>query len=142
MESPIANPRGIPAAPFPSDIESYLATLPDAPVAEKVATTLSSYQELLSKYQFMELSTTRRLAGLREKIPEVGKTLEAVRFLGQKGEATEDDDEDSGAEGQEGETEAWFELQDTLYAKAEIPQRPETVALWLGVCAPVSLDLY
>lgn len=34
-----------------------------------------------SKYQFMEVNTQRRATGLREKIPDIQKTLETVRFL-------------------------------------------------------------
>lgn len=34
-----------------------------------------------SKYQFMEVNTQRRAAGLKDKIPDIQKTLETVRFL-------------------------------------------------------------
>lgn len=33
------------------------------------------------KYQFMEQNTQRRLVGLKDKIPDIQKTLETVRFL-------------------------------------------------------------
>ena len=33
------------------------------------------------KYQFMEQNLQRRVAGLRDKLPDIGKTLETVRFL-------------------------------------------------------------
>jgi len=33
------------------------------------------------KYQFMEVNTQRRAAGLRDKIPDIQKTLETVQFL-------------------------------------------------------------
>ena len=33
------------------------------------------------KYQFMEANTQRRAAGLKDKIPDIQKTLETVRFL-------------------------------------------------------------
>jgi hypothetical protein len=36
---------------------------------------------MISKYQFMEVNTQRRGTGLREKIPDIKKTLEMVRFL-------------------------------------------------------------
>ena len=35
----------------------------------------------ISKYQFMELNTQRRTAGLKDKLPEMQKTLDTVRFL-------------------------------------------------------------
>lgn len=33
------------------------------------------------KYQFMELNLQRRVAGLKDKMPDIQKTLETVRFL-------------------------------------------------------------
>jgi hypothetical protein len=39
---------------------------------------------MISKYQFMEVNTQRRGQGLREKIPDIQKTLETVRFLGKR----------------------------------------------------------
>lgn len=47
----------------------------------EVEPTLRSFQEMISKYQFMEVNTQRRGQGLREKIPDIKKTLEMVRFL-------------------------------------------------------------
>lgn len=77
----------------------------------------------------MEVSTQRRAAGLRDKIPDIGKTLEMVRFLKTReaGAASPDDGED----GSPGPMEATFELNDTLYARAEVGRVPE-VYLWLG----------
>ncbi|KAJ8610447.1 hypothetical protein MRB53_038541 [Persea americana] len=75
-----------------------------------VEKTLRSFQEMISKYQFMEVNTTRRASGLKDKIPDIQKTLETA-----EAEALE----------------ASFELNDTLYAKASIGQTDE-VYLWLG----------
>lgn len=33
------------------------------------------------KYQFMEVNTQRRAQGLKDKIPDIQKTLETVQFL-------------------------------------------------------------
>lgn len=33
------------------------------------------------KYQFMELNLQRRMTGLNEKIPDIQKTLDTVKFL-------------------------------------------------------------
>ena len=33
------------------------------------------------KYQFMQVNTERRAVGLREKIPDIQKTLDTVKFL-------------------------------------------------------------
>ncbi|MCJ1366926.1 peptide chain release factor 1 [Acarospora aff. strigata] len=69
------NPRGIPYAPFVDKVEDYVSS------RAEVDSTMKSFQEMISKYQFMELSTQRRSAGLRDKIPDIQKTLETVRFL-------------------------------------------------------------
>lgn len=67
----------------------------------------------------MELNTQRRVGGLRDKLPDIQKTLDTVRFLQTRRGASEP-------------LETTFELNETLYAKAEIPPTEE-VHLWLGV---------
>ena len=69
------NPRGIPVAPFVDDVSDYVSSRAD------VESTLRSFQEMISKYQFMQINTQRRGQGLKDKIPDIGKTLETVRFL-------------------------------------------------------------
>ena len=69
------NPRGIPVAPFIDNVSDYVSS------RDEVEPTLRSFQEMISKYQFMEVNTQRRGQGLREKIPDIRKTLEMVRFL-------------------------------------------------------------
>ena len=110
-----------------------------------VESTLRSFQEMVAKYNFMEENLRRRVAGLKDKMPDIGKTLETVRFLklqGKKGDAAggedelEDEEEGNGKGGKDLET--LFELNDTLYAKAKIERdegsgRVEEVYLWLGV---------
>lgn len=66
----------------------------------------------------MQQNTQRRAAGLKDKIPDIQKTLETVKFL----QSRKDDAEP---------LETTFELNDTLYAKAEVPPTDE-VYLWLG----------
>jgi len=66
----------------------------------------------------MEMNTQRRTAGLKDKIPDIRKTLETVLFLqARKGSKA---------------FETTFELNDTLYAKAQIPAGTDEVYLWLG----------
>lgn len=90
------------------------------------------------KYQFMEQNQQRRAAGLKDKMPDIQKTLDTVRFLKTRKVccqlklpraciADEFPQPDSDP------IEATFELNDTLYAKAHIPPTEE-VYLWLGVC--------
>lgn len=68
----------------------------------------------------MEVNTQRRATGLQDKIPDIQKTLETVRFLQKRPDDAEPLD-------------GTFELNDTLFAKARIPKSDE-VYLWLGVC--------
>ncbi|KAI4120499.1 MAG: hypothetical protein LQ347_007084 [Umbilicaria vellea] len=106
------NPRGIPYAPFVDKVEDYVSS------RAEVDGTMKSFQEMISKYQFMEVNTQRRGAGLKDKIPDIQKTLDTVQFL-----KTRKPDSDA--------LEATFELNDTLYAKALVPPTEE-VYLWLG----------
>lgn len=62
-------------APFIDNVSDYVSS------RDEVEPTLRSFQEMISKYQFMEVNTQRRGQGLREKIPDIKKTLEMVRFL-------------------------------------------------------------
>ncbi|KAH8199583.1 hypothetical protein TruAng_006233 [Truncatella angustata] len=111
-EAGSTNPRGIPYAPFVDKVEDYVTS------REEVEPTLRQFQEMISKYQFMELNLQRRVAGLEDKMPDIQKTLETVRFLQTR---TEESDP----------IETTFELNDTLYAKASVPPTDE-VYLWLG----------
>ncbi|KAL6707415.1 peptide chain release factor 1 [Coniothyrium glycines] len=106
------NPRGIPRAPFVDRVEDYVTD------RSEVEGTINNFKEMISKYQFMQQNTQRRAAGLKDKIPDIQKTLETVRFL----ESRKEDDDP---------LETTFELNDTLYAKAEVPPTDE-VYLWLG----------
>ena len=65
-------------APFVDNVSDIVSS------RAEVESTLRSFQEMISKYQFMEVSTARRAMGLREKIPEIKNTLDMVRFLGVK----------------------------------------------------------
>ncbi|WPG97330.1 Hypothetical protein R9X50_00010400 [Acrodontium crateriforme] len=111
-ENAPTNPRGIPFAPFVDKVEDYVTSRAD------VEGVLKSFQEFISKYQFMEVNTQRRAMGLKENIPDMQKTLDTVRFL-----KTRNDDSEP--------LETTFELNDTLYAKAAIKKTDE-VHLWLG----------
>ncbi|KAL2868606.1 tubulin-binding prefolding complex subunit PAC10 [Aspergillus lucknowensis] len=122
---PTTNPRGIPVAPFVDNVSDYVSS------RAEVEQTLRSFQEMISKYQFMEVNTTRRAAGLREKIPDIKKTLEMVRFL----KSRRDNDAAKPLETN-------FELNDTLYARAAVdPADTEEVYLWLGANVMLSYPI-
>jgi len=116
-----ANPRGIPLAPFVDDVEDYVSSRDD------VETTLRSFQEMISKYQFMQANTERRAQGLRDKIPDIRKNLDMVQFLKARAPDSE-------------ALETTFELNDTLYAKAHI-SAPEDIYLWLGANVMVAYPI-
>src|ERR1700709_2658840 len=84
----------------------------------------------------MEANMQRRATGLKDKMPDIQKTLETVQFLKTRKVDTELACWSYGADKvlQPGSDpiEATFELNDTLYAKAHIPPTEE-VYLWLGV---------
>ncbi|KAL9602988.1 MAG: hypothetical protein Q9219_001513 [cf. Caloplaca sp. 3 TL-2023] len=75
----------------------------------------------------MEVNTQRRAAGLKEKIPDIQKTLEMVQFLKSRKPDSEP-------------IQTTFELNDTLYAKAEVPPTEE-VYLWLGANVMLSYPI-
>lgn len=131
------NPRGIPQAPFVDKVEDYVTS------REEVEPTLRRFQEMISKYQFMEQNLQRRVAGLDEKLPDIRKTLETVKFLQTRrpGATKADDDDDLDSEDDDTEPiETTFELNDTLYAKATIPPTDE-VYLWLGANVMLSYPI-
>lgn len=64
----------------------------------------------------MQVNMLQRKKNLSEKIPEIQKTLDMVSFLSSRTEESFD---------------TQFELNDTLYAKANI-DAPQSVYLWLG----------
>lgn len=109
----------------------------------------------------METSLTQRKASLEEKVPDIQKTLSMVQFLrerkvsttvavlyvsltrdlldsqeGKKAKKDDDDGLDDDLEEEEGEKRpirTTFELNDTLYAEADLDDT-DLVYLWLGVC--------
>lgn len=103
------NPRGIPQAPFLENIDEFASDPDDA------SQLLGKLREQLQKYQFMEISTQNRIIVLTDKMPDIEKSLETSKFLKEREEPFK----------------THYELNDTVYAKAEVPTT-ETVFLWLG----------
>ncbi|CAF9927787.1 MAG: peptide chain release factor 1 [Alectoria fallacina] len=135
------NPRGIPHAPFVDKVDDYVSS------RTEVDGTMKSFQEMISKYQFMEANTQRRKAGLDEKIPDIQKTLDTVRFLkSQKVDSLSGQRpwrsffSNFAIQPDSDPLEATFELNDTLYAKALVPATEE-VYLWLGANVMLSYPI-
>jgi len=98
-----------------------------------VEPTLQRFHEMVAKYQFMEANKQKQAQSLRDKIPEMEKTLGTVRFLRAQN-----------ARGQEGpaDMQTTFALADTLYAKAIVrPRELDEVYLWLGANVMVAYPL-
>ncbi|KAF8153780.1 prefoldin subunit [Crassisporium funariophilum] len=136
------NPRGIPKAPFIADVEEYLGG-PDA----ETDGTLKAFQDALAKYRYMDSSLAQRRASLEEKIPDIRKTLDMVEFMQDrregKSKTTEDEDDLDDLEEEEGPQKplkTTFELNDTLYAEAEL-EETDTVFLWLGANVMLSYKI-
>jgi len=111
MEIPETNPRGIPRTPFIANIEEFMKNQDGADIV------LKRMQDNYSKYKFMEMSLTKNKASLQSKIPDIKSTLEMVKMLKKKKEASETLD-------------THFELSDNIFANATV--KPSNVCLWLG----------
>lgn len=139
---PATNPRGIPTFPFLPAVTDYVKS------TAEVEATLQRFQEMISKYQFMSQNVERRAASLREKLPEMKKSLDTVKFLRLQhtlstSDAKDDDDlDEEKPAGEDGLIETTFPLQDTLYAHATIDTKKlEEVYLWLGANVMVAYPL-
>ncbi|KKY21608.1 putative prefoldin subunit 3 [Phaeomoniella chlamydospora] len=141
------NPRGIPTAPYADTVAEYgVHTRAD------VEATLRSFQEMISKYQFMELNINKRAEGLKDKIPEMKGTLETVRFLLKKAQSVSSqneveadnvlDDDLESTNKAKGGIRTTFSLNDTLYAHAKVDTTNlKEVYLWLGANVMVAYPL-
>lgn len=89
---------------------------------------MKQFQEMASKYRYMEISLLQKKKSLDVKIPDISKTLSMVRHL-------------HGANEDGTKTKTLFELHDTLYAEAEL-DKSDVVYLWLGVGGVLALCVY
>jgi len=103
------NARGIPQAPFLGAVDEYAST------EEEAAGLLGKLQEMLKKYQFMEVATRQRQTAFEDQLPNLRETLQAIEFL----------------KTQKKPFDAQFHFNETVYAKANVPPA-QTVWLWLG----------
>lgn len=94
------NPRGIPAAKFVENLDEFLQ-------GTNVETALGAYNELYSKYKFMEQSFEKSKAVYKSKVPEIERTIELIEILKKK----HDDKEEFITN---------YSLCDTIYAKAKV----------------------
>ena len=108
------NARGIPYVAFIDSVEGTLATTTDGTV-EKL---IGAMNELHQKFKILEGHKARTKASMKLKIPEIKRTLQLVRHIKEKHEASEDFG-------------AHYSLSEMLYGRAKVT--PDgTVCLWLG----------
>jgi len=91
----------------------------------------------------MDTNLAQRRAGLEEKIPDIRKTLNMVEFLQERRErknGNNEDDLDDEGDGSDKPLKTTFELNDTLFAEAEL-EESDTVYLWLGANVMLSYKI-
>ena len=120
------NERGIPKAKFIDDVGSFSVSFQPEASAEIL---IGAYSDLRVKYRTYEAQLQQRQGRLKDKVPELEKSLSLVRTLLEKQErAQENEDDDSLATGI-----ARFSLADNIYAKAELDYKNNNIVnLWLG----------
>ena len=109
----VAERRGIPAASFVEDVETYLRQ-----AGLEVNSALAFLQERLQQYKMVEMKLLAQQRELQAKIPDIEKCLDIVATLKAKkalGEALIAD----------------FELSEGIYSRAKI-EDSDSVCLWLG----------
>ncbi|KAI3459204.1 hypothetical protein Pfo_015867 [Paulownia fortunei] len=105
--------RGIPAAAFVEDVQTYLSQL-----NLDVNSALAFLQERLQQYRVVEMKLLAQQRDLQAKIPDIEKCLDIVATLQAKkgaGEAIIAD----------------FEVSEGIYSRARV-EDADSVCLWLG----------
>ena len=114
---PISEPstihRRIPRAVFFEDVESWVDRYGEDDL-------FAQLNELHQKYKFMENQLIRQKASMKQKMPEIKRTLEMVALLKQK------------HDGDDKEVDTNFLVSDNIWAKAKVPNTSGKVGLWLG----------
>merc|ERR1711934_867230 len=97
------NARGIPYVAFIDSVEGTLATTTDGTV-EKL---IGAMNELHQKFKILEGHKARTKASMKLKIPEIKRTLQLVRHIQEKHQASEDFG-------------AHYSLSEMLYGRAKV----------------------
>ncbi|XP_010259239.1 PREDICTED: probable prefoldin subunit 3 isoform X1 [Nelumbo nucifera] len=111
--SAVSERRGIPAAAFVEDVQTYLTQS-----GLDVNSSLAFLQERLQQYKLVEMKLLAQQRDLQAKIPDIEKCLDIVATLQAKkgtGEALIAD----------------FEVSEGIYSRARI-EDTDSVCLWLG----------
>lgn len=111
--APLLERRGIPAASFVEDVQTYLSQS-----GLEANTALAFLQERLQQYKLVEMKLLAQQRDLQAKIPDIEKCLDIVATLEVRkgtGEALLTD----------------FEISEGIYSRARI-ETFDSVCLWLG----------
>jgi hypothetical protein len=100
-----------------SNVEAYLAAS-----GQTAEGALQRLQQGYNKYKFLEYQLAQNKAAIKTKVPDIKKTLDAVRYLQSKRGSAEP-------------VRMNMELSDALYTEAVIDDT-DRVCLWLGVTTP------
>ncbi|KAJ8445717.1 hypothetical protein Cgig2_026044 [Carnegiea gigantea] len=111
--SSVKERRGIPAAEFVEDVQTYLDES-----GLNVSSALSFLQERLQQYKMVEMKLLAQQRDLQAKIPDIEKCLDIVAIL----QARKGTGEPLLAD---------FEVSEGIYSRARI-EDAESVCLWLG----------
>lgn len=112
--------RGIPEAQFLDDVEAYMK-------GSDAESQLVKLDEQYQKYKFMETNLLVRKRKLTSQIPDIKSTIEAIKCLKSKKEAS-------------GSLPVQFMLSDQLFVTAQVPPT-DKVALWLGANVMLEYDI-
>lgn len=113
------NERGIPKAKFIDDVDAFSSSFQPAASAELL---IGAYSDLMNKYRNYEAQLQQRQLRLKEKVPELEKSLSLLRTLIEK---QQDPDTTTGI--------TRYSLADNIFAQAELDYKNNNaVNLWLG----------
>ncbi|KAL8606037.1 hypothetical protein ACOMHN_040035 [Nucella lapillus] len=113
-EKAAENKSGIPRTDFVEAVDDFMKQTEN----ESAEAVLRRFDELHSKYKFMEYNLNTKKTRLKNQIPDLRTSLDIVKHLQSKKESEEP-------------LQSQFLLSDHLFAKAKIPPT-EKVCLWLG----------
>ncbi|KAF0982193.1 hypothetical protein FDP41_012054 [Naegleria fowleri] len=128
------SPRKIPKADFIEDVEALVNKKGSSDVQDTISQIYRDQNQKHQQYQIFEYRLHEAREQLKVKIPDIKKTIEAVKFLKK---SFEGDDETDASD----KIETHFKLDETVFAEAIIP-KTDRVALWLGcdIMVEYSLD--
>eukprot|EP00904_Undaria_pinnatifida_P013212 jgi/Undpi1/9020/HiC_scaffold_26.g11480.m1 len=113
------NPRGIPQVVFIDDVVLFLARLG----VEEVEAPIGAFNELYSKYKLMESNMDKVKQSMKDKVPEIERSLDLVRHLQER-------------QAKQETVRTYYSLADTVFAQAQL-KCDGRVCIWLGASVMV-----